>query len=187
MQKVRSYSAIIPGERKTQVSCKPWPRFEKTGRNRCLASSFALQFLHTVDALAHLAMLNVSTDRRHDRRPFSESELTAILHAAYNGARVRRMSGPDRAMLYVVAGYTGLRASELASLSPRQLHLGHRPSVGKSSGRVLQTSAARCAAASRESCIVAPAMARVEVLQRSRSGPATGPRERKPVRCCNTT
>jgi integrase/recombinase XerD len=75
------------------------------------------------DALAHMAMLNVSTDRRHDRRPFSEAEMTAILQAASAGPIVRRMDGPNRAMLYAVAGYTGLRASELASLTPDSFDL----------------------------------------------------------------
>lgn len=51
------------------------------------------------DPLAYISMLNVSTDRRHDRRPFSEAELTAILTAANVGPVVRRMKGPDRAML----------------------------------------------------------------------------------------
>ncbi len=81
------------------------------------------------DALAHMAMLNVSTDRRHDRRPFSEEELTAILQAANTGPVVRRMNGPDRAMLYAVAGYTGLRASELASLTPESFDLDADPAT----------------------------------------------------------
>ncbi len=79
------------------------------------------------DPLAHVAMLNVSMDRRHDRRPFSETELTAILQAANAGPVVRRMKGPDRAMLYSVAGYTGLRASELASLMPESFDLDPEP------------------------------------------------------------
>jgi integrase len=79
------------------------------------------------DPLAHVAMLNVSTDRRHDRRPFTEAELTAILQATNAGAPVRRISGPDRAMLYAVAAYTGLRASELASLTPESFNLDTEP------------------------------------------------------------
>ncbi len=34
------------------------------------------------DPLAFIAMLNVSTDRRHDRRPLNEAELTALLQVA---------------------------------------------------------------------------------------------------------
>jgi integrase len=79
------------------------------------------------DPLTHVAMLNVSTDRRHDRRPFMERELTAILQAANAGPVVRRLSGRDRAMLYAVAGYTGLRASELASLTPQSFDLDGQP------------------------------------------------------------
>jgi len=81
------------------------------------------------DALAHVAMLNVSTDRRHDRRPLSESELAMILRAANGGPVVRRMRGPDRAMLYAVAAYTGLRASELASLTPESFDLDADPAT----------------------------------------------------------
>src|SRR5215831_19521803 len=46
------------------------------------------------DPMAHVAMLNVSIDRRHDRRPFSEVEVAKILKAATAGPVVRRMSGP---------------------------------------------------------------------------------------------
>jgi integrase len=81
------------------------------------------------DPLAHVAMLNVSIDRRHDRRPFSEIELARSLKAADAGPVVRRMSGPDRAMLYAVAVYTGLRASELASLTPESFDLDAGPST----------------------------------------------------------
>lgn len=75
------------------------------------------------DPLAFVAMLNVSTDRRHDRRPLSEAEFTSLLHAARGGRSVLRMAGPDRAMLYTVATYTGLRASELASLTRHSFRL----------------------------------------------------------------
>ena len=69
------------------------------------------------DPLAFIAMLNVSTDRRHDRRPLTEAEFTALLQVARSGPVTFKMAGPDRAMLYTVAAYTGLRASELASLT----------------------------------------------------------------------
>jgi integrase len=79
------------------------------------------------DVLAHLAMLNVSTDRRHDRRPLSETEFAILLKVASAGPVVRRMCGDDRAMLYAVAEYTGLRASELASLTPESFDLEANP------------------------------------------------------------
>ena len=79
------------------------------------------------DPLAFIPMLNVSTDRRHDRRPLTEVELTALLNVASNGPVVLRMTGQDRAMLYTVAAYTGLRASELASLTPESFRLDDVP------------------------------------------------------------
>ena len=43
------------------------------------------------DPLAFVAMLNVSTDRRHDRRPLTEAEFTALLNAARGGRSVLGM------------------------------------------------------------------------------------------------
>lgn len=79
------------------------------------------------DPLAFISMLNVSTDRRHDRRPLSVADLTALLKAAQTGPVVLKMNGPDRAMLYAVAAYTGLRASELASLTPESFAFDGEP------------------------------------------------------------
>jgi len=79
------------------------------------------------DPLAFIAMLNVSTDRRHDRRPLTDTEFSSLLTAASNGPVVLRMAGRDRSMLYTVAAYTGLRASELASLSVESFELDAEP------------------------------------------------------------
>ena len=79
------------------------------------------------DSLQFVSMLNVSTDRRHDRRPdrrpLSEAEFSALLHAARTGRPSFKMACLDRAMLYTVAAYTGLRASELASLTRHSFRL----------------------------------------------------------------
>jgi len=79
------------------------------------------------DPLAFISMQNVATDRRHDRRPFTEDELAKVLNTAHNGPPVLEMAGPDRAMLYAMAAYTGLRASELASLMPDSFALDDSP------------------------------------------------------------
>lgn len=87
------------------------------------------------DPLAFIAMLNVAIDRRHDRRPISEEELKAIVNTANAGPVVLKMKGPDRAMLYMVAAYTRLRASELSSLTPASFDLdGHPPTVTVQAG-----------------------------------------------------
>jgi integrase len=79
--------------------------------------------------LAHLEGGNVKLDRRHDRRDLSEEELGRLFAATRAGERVRRLSGPDRDMLYLTSVYTGLRASELASLIPESFALDDRPTV----------------------------------------------------------
>jgi len=79
------------------------------------------------DPLAFISMLNVATDRRHDRRPLTEAEFTALIAATTSGKTISRFTGPDRAMLHTVAAYTGLRASELASLTPESFRLDETP------------------------------------------------------------
>jgi integrase len=68
--------------------------------------------------LSHLEGGNVDLDRRHVRRELLDDEIARLLHAARTGRIVRKLKGPDREPLYLVAMYTGLRASELASLTP---------------------------------------------------------------------
>ncbi|APW60525.1 Tyrosine recombinase XerD [Paludisphaera borealis] len=78
--------------------------------------------------LDHLKGTNVKLDRRHDRRALSDAEFSALIKAARNGGTYRGLSGPDRAMLYLVSAGTGLRASELASMTPANFHLGEESS-----------------------------------------------------------
>lgn len=66
------------------------------------------------DRLAHLAMQNPKVDRRHDRRPLIPDEFRRLLHAAKSGPTVEGIVGPDRAMIYVLAAWTGFRKARLA-------------------------------------------------------------------------
>jgi len=75
------------------------------------------------DALAHLAGYNVKLDRRHDRRSLSDDELARLIEAAQGGERLCGLDGPTRATLYRLAVETGLRASELGSLTPESFDL----------------------------------------------------------------
>jgi integrase/recombinase XerD len=79
------------------------------------------------DELAHVKRQNVATDRRHDRRALSHDEFTSLVAAAHNGRRVEGVSGPDRAMLYTLAAWTGFRKGELGSLTIRSLNLDGNP------------------------------------------------------------
>jgi len=72
----------------------------------------------------HLSKLNAETDVRRERRVLSDAEFSALVGAARGSKKaVFGLSGPDRAMLYITAAYTGLRAGELASLSDSSLDL----------------------------------------------------------------
>lgn len=67
------------------------------------------------DLLAHLPMLSTQTDRRHGRRALSADEFRRLIEAAALGPRVEGVSGPDRAMLYILVAWTGYRRKCIAS------------------------------------------------------------------------
>ena len=80
------------------------------------------------DVLRGLKILNARVDRRHVRRALSADELDRLIKATEaRGETIKgkgwSLSGPDRAMLYRVAVYSGLRASELRSLTPESIDL----------------------------------------------------------------
>ena len=72
-----------------------------------------------VDVLLHLQTGNVNDDRRLKRRELSEGELRLLLEAARTGKPCLGLTGWQRFSLYATALGTGLRASELASLTRR--------------------------------------------------------------------
>lgn len=73
----------------------------------------------------HLSSRNAETDRRRLRRILSEAEFESLIESASASSQsYRGLRGIDRAMLYLMAAYTGLRAAELASLGPESLSLG---------------------------------------------------------------
>ena len=65
----------------------------------------------------------VRTDRRLERRELSEVEIQYLLNAAKSGKVLAKMTGFQRFTLYATALSTGLRASELASLTPAHFDL----------------------------------------------------------------
>ena len=79
------------------------------------------------DVLVRLSMLSVDHDRRHDRRPLSDDEFARLVKAALGGPIVEALPGPDRAMIYVLAAWTGYRRAELASLTTRSFKLRSNP------------------------------------------------------------
>jgi site-specific recombinase XerD len=77
----------------------------------------------TDNPLASLRQINVSTDRRHDRRAMTTEELLWLLETTKNTPTRFGMTGKDRALLYRLAVETGLRAGELRSLTASSFEL----------------------------------------------------------------
>ena len=78
--------------------------------------------------LTHLSKLNDRVDIRHERRASSSIDLGLLISAAETSQKkFRGLDGATRAMLYRFAAMTGLRASELASLTPASFDLTSDP------------------------------------------------------------
>jgi integrase len=77
--------------------------------------------------VAHLAELNADVDVRVERRAISPDGFDRLVKAASEGKPFRSICGPDRAMLYLVAASTGLRAGELHSLTDASFNLDSTP------------------------------------------------------------
>ena len=75
------------------------------------------------DRLIFLEGGNVRVDRRLERRELTELEIQYLLDATKSGKVLVKLSGFQRYVLYATALSTGLRASELASLTPAHFDL----------------------------------------------------------------
>ena len=77
------------------------------------------------DPLAGMSKLaNGETDIRRERRELTPSEFSFLLESTRESCRAfRYLAGPDRFALYLTAAGTGLRAAELASLTPASFEL----------------------------------------------------------------
>ena len=81
--------------------------------------------------LAVLSALSLTEqDKKRRRRALTDAEVIALVNAASASDKpFRGIPGADRAMLYNVALNTGLRASELASLTPASFDLDGDPAT----------------------------------------------------------
>jgi site-specific recombinase XerC len=77
----------------------------------------------TANPLARFSPLNAATDNGRKRRAIEHDDFVRLIGATLAAEPYRGMSGADRAALYTVAGYTGLRVSELASRSAESFDL----------------------------------------------------------------
>lgn len=81
----------------------------------------------TESRIEFLHGLNVRTDRRHDRRPLTIEEMIWLLDTTAAGPRRGTVAGPDRALVYRMAAETGIRSSELRSLTASSFDLEGKP------------------------------------------------------------
>lgn len=77
--------------------------------------------------LQHVRYLNVDVDRRRERRALTLGEMRDFLQATAAGPKRHRLTGPERQLIYRFALETGLRASEIRSLTRTSFDLRSDP------------------------------------------------------------
>jgi len=77
--------------------------------------------------IAFMEKLNTEVDDPRGRRVITQRQFEALLAAAERGSPTHKLPGIDRAWAYTIAAYTGLRASELAGLTPKSFKLDADP------------------------------------------------------------
>ena len=81
------------------------------------------------DPLACLKRANEAVDKRRTRRALTADEFAKLLDSASHGPVVEGMKGRDRAVLYLVAAFTGLRRKEMGSLTRSSFDLESDPAT----------------------------------------------------------
>jgi integrase/recombinase XerD len=79
------------------------------------------------DRLAYISALNVDVDRRRTRRPLTTEEFTRLIEAVETRPKLRHLSGPDRAILYIIGAYTGYRRNEIGSVTKQSFNFDSDP------------------------------------------------------------
>ncbi len=74
--------------------------------------------------VARFSALNDATDEKRERRALKPDEFTKLISTTLTApVYCNEINGTDRAALYILAAFTGLRVSELASLTPESFDL----------------------------------------------------------------
>jgi integrase len=82
-----------------------------------------------VSPMAGAERLNTEVDIRHKRRALSEDEVARLIQSARDSGseKIEGFNGEQRSRIYILSYMTGLRRSEIASLTPRSFDLDADP------------------------------------------------------------
>jgi integrase len=81
------------------------------------------------DLLHGVKGYNVKEDPRHERRTIALAELRRLIGVTHEGGTHHGMTGPARALCYRLAVASGLRYSEIGSITPSSFHWDARPAT----------------------------------------------------------
>ncbi len=121
--RVQRYLGKLRNEGRSVQTCKHYLRAIKQFCN-WLVTDWRMRD----NPVAHLEPGDPETDRRRVRRVLSSEEVQWLLETVSRSRETRfRQGGEDRFTLYYLALGSGLRASELASLTPESFRLDNDP------------------------------------------------------------
>jgi len=80
--------------------------------------------------IAGMARLNTGVDVRHQRRALKAEEFAKLVESARTSYQeIQCFDGEDRARIYLISYYTGLRRKEIGSLTPNSFDLNGNPAT----------------------------------------------------------
>jgi integrase len=109
---IQAFLASLKKDGRSNSSCNHYLRAIKMFCN-WLVKDRRIPF----NPLACLSLMNEKVDRKHQRRALTLDEIQRLLTTTGNGAIYQGIEGTERRMIYLLALTTGLRASEIKSLT----------------------------------------------------------------------
>jgi len=99
------------------ISCQTSNHYVKVLRAFCNYLMKRRKIL-TINQFDDIPLFNAHNHRTYERQPFTKTELWQLIdHTRKHGKVRRNLLGKERAMLYMVAAYTGFRLTELSHLT----------------------------------------------------------------------
>jgi integrase len=130
LHKLRTTPCVRPGQKVPDQGRSPATlnAYLRSAKGFC---NWYADKLKTTSPLKKLKSFNEQVDRRRSRRILTDDELLKLLAATEAAPRRHKtkIKPLDRSALYRIAAYTGLRANELASLTPESFQMERIPPV----------------------------------------------------------
>jgi len=111
-----------------EIGHKTYNHYVQSVYQFCRWLTAAKRAILPFNPLAGMDRLNTEIDVRRPRRALTPEEFAALVQSARSSnLRIQCFDGEERAMIYLISYFTGLRRKEIDSLTPRSFDLAGKP------------------------------------------------------------